>query len=146
MTYKHFGRLSTSIVLSFLASSLTSEELNDGIKAYNAGSFGKAFAIFSSHAGITHPMAMYYLCTLYLSGKGIEQNEYIAFDYCKRAAEEGIVDAQFQLGLMYLNAIGIVQEDDDKALEWLRKAANGGHSEAKEMFDFLINRDFTYGC
>jgi TPR repeat protein len=70
----------------------------------------------------------------------------MAFEYCKRAAEEGIVDAQFQLGMMYLNAVGAMQEDDDKALEWLWRAADGGRQQAREMFDFVINNDFTYGC
>jgi TPR repeat protein len=70
----------------------------------------------------------------------------MAFEYFKRAAEEGIVDAQFQLGMMYLNAVGMTQEDDDRALEWFWRAADAGHQEAKEMFDFVINSDFTFGC
>jgi TPR repeat protein len=120
--------------------------LIEGIRAYQENLYEEAFTIFTSHADITNPMAMYYLSALYLSGKGVEQNEDLAFEYCKRAAEEGVVEAQFQLGMMYLNAVGIIQEDEDRALEWLWQAADSGNQEAREMFDFVINSDFTLGC
>jgi TPR repeat protein len=134
------------VALSILSDSLVSEHLAEGIKAYEEKNYKQAFSIFTSHADITNPMAMYYLSALYLSGKGVEQNEEMAFKYCKRAAQEGVVEAQFQLGMMYLSAVGITQEDEDRALEWLWRAADGGNQEAREMFDFVINSDFTFGC
>jgi TPR repeat protein len=146
MAPNYLCRLGAGIALSILSDSVASEQVIDGIRAYEKKQYKQAFSIFSSHADITNPMAMYYLSALYLSGKGVEQNEEMAFEYCKRAAEEGIVDAQFQLGMMYLNAVGIVHEDNDRALEWLWKAADSGHRQAREMFDFVINNDFTYGC
>jgi TPR repeat protein len=144
--FRQIGRLSTGIALTLLTNNLVSGGLTDGINAYDAGRFEQAFDIFSRHASTANPIAMYYLCSLHLSGKGAEQNEYLAFHYCQRAAENEIIEAQFQLGLMYLNAVGITQEDNDKALEWFWKAADSGHPQAKEMFDFIINGDFTFGC
>jgi TPR repeat protein len=139
-------KLGAGVALSILSDTVASEHLIEGVRAYEKKQYEQAFVIFTSHADITNPMAMYYLSALYLSGKGVEKNEVMAFEYCKRAAEEGIVDAQFQLGMMYLNAVGMTHEDDDRALEWFWRAADGGHREAKEMFDFVINRDFTFGC
>jgi TPR repeat protein len=142
----HLYRVGTGVALSILGHSAVSEHLIEGVEAYQQKRYEQAFNIFTSHADITNPMAMYYLSTLYLAGKGVEVNEEMAFEYCKRAAEEGIVEAQFQLGMMYLNAVGLSQEDEDKALEWLWQAADNGNREAREMFDFVINNDFTFGC
>lgn len=52
-------------------------------------------------------------------------------DEIRRAAEAGIPEAQKQLGLMYDEGDG-VEEDDVKAVEWVRKAAEQGHEGAKE--------------
>jgi TPR repeat protein len=136
----------TGIALSILSDSASSNHFIDGVRAYEKKQYEQAFSIFTSHADTTNPMAMYYLSVLYLSGNGVEQNEEMAFEYCKRAAEEGVVEAQFQLGMMYLNAVGMTHEDEDRALEWLWRAADSGHQQAREMFDFVINSDFTYGC
>ncbi|MGD8913008.1 MAG: tetratricopeptide repeat protein [Candidatus Thiodiazotropha sp.] len=146
MASDYWCRLGAGIALSILSDNVASEHVVDGIRAYEKKQYKQAFSIFASHADIANPMAMYYLSALYLSGMGVEQNEEMAFEYCKRAAEEGIIDAQFQLGMMYLNAVGMMQEDNDKALEWLWRAADSGHQQAREMFDFVINSDFTYGC
>jgi TPR repeat protein len=146
MTSSYLFRLGAGVALSLLCNNVASDHQIDGIKAYENKQYTQAFSILNGHADHTNPMAMYYLSALYLSGKGGEQNEELAFEYCKRAAEQGVTEAQFQLGMMYLNAVGLTQEDDDRALEWLWRAAVSGHQQAKEMFDFVINNDFTHGC
>jgi len=146
---KTLWKLTAGAVLSLAAQpALTSHpsHLTEGIQAYENGQFKQAYTVFSSHADTTNPKALYYLSALYLSGKGVEQDEFKAFEYCKKAAEEGLVEAQFQLGVMYLDGVGIMNEDEILALEWLWKAADNGHEHAKEMFDFVLNRDFTIGC
>lgn len=45
------------------------------------------------------------------------------------AAELGNADGMYNVGLYYLNG-WYVDEDEDKAIEWLTKAANAGHSDA----------------
>jgi TPR repeat protein len=120
--------------------------LPEGIRAYEAENFNTAYTIFSSHADRSNPRALYYLSLLYLSGKGVERDEFKAFKYCKMAAEEGMAEAQFQLGVMYLDGVGIMDDDEIKALEWLWKAADNGHQHANELFDFILNRDFPIGC
>jgi TPR repeat protein len=138
--------LTRGVALSLIAQSTSAEHIADGIEAYESNQYEQAFSIFSSHNNLTNPKALYYLSALYLSGKGVEQDEFVAFHYCKQAAEEGLVEAQFELGMMYLNGVGVMSEDEDMALEWLWKAADNGHQQAKEMFDFVLNNDLSLGC
>jgi TPR repeat protein len=146
MLSKALGTLTSGIALSLMTQTASSDEIIKGINAYAAKQYEQAFSIFSNHANIANPVAMYYLSTLYLSGNGVKQDEYLAFQYCEQAAKEGLVEAQFELGMMYLNGIGVMNEDEDMALEWLWKAADSGHQPAKEMFDFILNRDLSLGC
>lgn len=60
-----------------------------------------------------------------------ELREYVpeAFEFLVESAEGGFVHAQYDLGFLY--AIGRwVEQDDDKALPWLIKAANNGSRRA----------------
>ena len=49
----------------------------------------------------------------------------------KAAAQAGDPEEQYQLGLRYAAGEG-VKQDNKKAVEWLRKAAEQGHKKAKE--------------
>jgi len=55
-------------------------------------------------------------------------------DYLKKElyllAEQGDVDAQFNLGIMYYNGQGVLQ-DTNKALNWFHKAAEQGDVDAQ---------------
>lgn len=68
---------------------------------------------------------------------GVERDEDEAFHWCKKSAGECVLDAQFQLGVMYLHGEG-VEEDDVLALEWLW--------QAREVLQFVLQNDFTTGC
>ncbi len=57
-----------------------------------------------------------------------------AFEWYKKAAEQGNVDAQFKLGEYYRDGKGVVQ-DLEKAVEWFTKAAEQGHAKAKENLE-----------
>ena len=51
-----------------------------------------------------------------------KRNYYKAFEWYKKAAEQGDVYAQYKLGTMYQHGIG-VQRDYTKAKEWYTKVA-----------------------
>ncbi|OMJ28417.1 Chitin synthase regulatory factor 3 [Smittium culicis] len=72
----------------------------------------------------------------YLSGAPgvLEQSDNFAFDWCSRAAEQGLSRAQFGMGYYYDIGIG-VERDSEKALQWYRQAANNGSVEAKERLE-----------
>ncbi|MFZ2554933.1 tetratricopeptide repeat protein, partial [Psychrobacter urativorans] len=50
--------------------------------------------------------------------------------YNKLLAAKDNADAQFNLGMMYSNGSGVI-EDDNIAVEWLQKAASKGHAIAQ---------------
>ena len=52
------------------------------------------------------------------------------FDELKPLAEQGIAEAQYNLGLMYSNGQG-VPRDDEEAVKWYRLAAEQGFAESQ---------------
>ncbi len=54
----------------------------------------------------------------------------------RKAAEQGVADAQFNLGLMYGNGHGVPQ-DYARAVKWYRKAADQGVADAQLMLGVM---------
>lgn len=54
----------------------------------------------------------------------------------QREAQEGDPDAQYNLGYMYENGLG-VPKDENKALELYQKAADKGHSAAQNNLNAM---------
>ena len=50
--------------------------------------------------------------------------------WTRKAADAGNADAQCQMGFFYMNGLG-VDRDEDKAVEWLEKAAKQNHAPAQ---------------
>ena len=95
-----------------------------------------------------------------------ESNFTEAFKYCKKAAEQGEVHAQYNLGIMYANGRG-VKQDLFNAKEWYQKAAEQGlayaqynlgnmyyngqgvrqnYTKAKEYFGLACDNKYQAGC
>ena len=64
-----------------------------------------------------------------------------AFDWYKKAAEQGHGNAQYALGEMYM--CGGVEADDEKAVYWYKKAAQQGVYEAMDAL-VKVYGDDTY--
>ena len=62
-----------------------------------------------------------------------------AVKWYRLAAEQGNVDAQYNLGDMYARGDG-VPEDDAAAVKWLRLAAEQGHADAEFSLDIMLQR------
>jgi len=62
-----------------------------------------------------------------------------------RSANNGNAEAQFQLGLLYIDG-ELVEEDPETGLDWLKSAAAQGHFHAKVTHESLKNEDFFIGC
>lgn len=66
----------------------------------------------------------------YEKGHGVRQDDTQAVRWYRKAAKQGVSDAQFLLGYMY--AFGrAVPKDDTQAVAWWRKAAEQGMSKAQ---------------
>ena len=95
-----------------------------------------------------------------------KQNYTEAFKYCKKSAEQGQEEAQFNLGYMYQYGQG-VKQDYFKAVEWYQKAAELGdalaqynlgymyangqgvrqnYTKAKEYFGLACDLGLSEGC
>ena len=61
---------------------------------------------------------------------GFERDDADAANWFRRAAEQGLADAQFNLGLMYYTGEG-VEHDDEVAFRWFDSAAAQGHAKAQ---------------
>ena len=57
----------------------------------------------------------------------------------RKAAEQGEIYAQYNLGWMYGTGTGVPQ-DDDEAVKWFRKAAEQGHAEAQLRLDEMKDK------
>ena len=64
------------------------------------------------------------------AGRGVPEDDAEAIKWYRLAAEQGNVDAQYDLGFMYAFGPGVPQ-DDAEAVKWYRLAAEQGHPDAQ---------------
>ncbi|KAJ1659429.1 hypothetical protein IWQ61_001499 [Dispira simplex] len=86
-----------------------------------------------------HREAQMSLSAWYLSGSpgSVEQNDELAFKWCSKSAEQGLVKAEFAMGYYYEVGIG-TQVDVEKAKEYYRVAISHGSKEAQQRMDKLM--------
>lgn len=64
-----------------------------------------------------------------------------AFEYYQEAAKKGNMYGQYNLGLLYLQGLGVTK-DSKEAFEWLRKSAEQGNREAQnQLGNMYFNGD-----
>ncbi len=101
-----------------------------GVAAYDAGDYKKAFDEWSMEAYNDNWAAQRNLGHLYRWGKGVAKDESRAAYWYHRAAKAGFDRAQYNLGCLYLEGTG-VPKDEMEALKWLKRASNQGNEAAK---------------
>ena len=74
--------------------------------------------------------AQFILGGMYVTGRGVPQDDAEAVAWYRRAAEQGHARAQYNLGAMYDQGRGVPQ-DDAEAVAWYRRAAEQGHARAQ---------------
>ena len=67
---------------------------------------------------------------MYRLGKGVAQDDKLAAQWFRRAAEQGDASAQYNLAMLYRQGRGLA-EDDKAAAQWLRRAAEQGYALAQ---------------
>lgn len=77
------------------------------------------------------------LAALYEQGKGVKTNPQAALAWYKKAAFQGLADAQYNLGRLL--AYGDVERNIAQAVYWLQSAAKLGHTDARSMLAKLKN-------
>lgn len=77
---------------------------------------------------------------MYANGSADAQSDNEALIWFEKSANQGYAEAQYNLGTMYQNAIG-VDQDFKKAVKYYKLAANQGHREAKDNLEALCQED-----
>ena len=65
-----------------------------------------------------------------MKGTGVRQDYTEAAGLYRLAADQGHADAQFHMGLCYMDGIGVRQDYTD-AVKWYKLAADQGHESAQ---------------
>ena len=73
---------------------------------------------------------------MYDNGRGVRQDDAQAVHWYRKAAEQGNVEAQHNLGAMYANGQG-VRQDHKIAKEWLGKACDNGLQQSCDTYRTL---------
>ena len=76
----------------------------------------------------------------YANGRGVPQDYKTAVKWYKLAAKQGLVDAQYTLGVLYANGQGVPQ-DYKTAVKWYKLAAEQGDVSAQ----FYLGHMYHYG-
>lgn len=104
-------------------------KFDEGVKAYDAGNYAKAYAIFRNMAD-DDVGAMRNVALMLRKGEGVAKNPVGARKWMLRAAIAGLPTAQADLGEMLLNGEG-GPPDPAAALPWLQLAATASHPIAQ---------------
>jgi TPR repeat protein len=60
-------------------------------------------------------------------------------EHCQQAAKQGEAQAQYYVGMMYLEGRGVAQ-DEAQAVPWLKKAAEQGHAAAQSRLEQMSDK------
>ena len=114
--------------------------LQKGIDAYEKNNFVAASNIFEPLAAKGDAIAQFYLGRMHMQGLGSFKPDYNeALIFTRKAAEQGLAEAEDLLGFLYYYGIGVAQ-DHKQAAEWLLKAAEQGMSEAQSNLGLLYEK------
>ena len=67
---------------------------------------------------------------MYENGRGVSRDYAKALTFYRKAADQGLASAEYNLGLMFDKGRG-VQQDYAEAVRWYRKSANQGNTRAQ---------------
>ncbi|MBX2869209.1 MAG: sel1 repeat family protein [Acidiferrobacterales bacterium] len=104
-----------------------------GLQAVQKEQFQQAFGYWEPLATDGHVDSQYQIARLLESGKGVQKSFDKALDWYQRAAQKGQGDAQYRLGLYYMNE----SEEKNEALGfyWMQSAADNNSQPAKEFIN-----------
>ncbi len=86
----------------------------------------KAYELYLSAAKQDHALSQYFTACLIHLGQGVEKDDKAAYEWFKKAADNGVPDAMASLGGFYLDGIG-VEKDYAQALKYLTDACKHGN-------------------
>lgn len=118
-------KLGLAAGLLALAAPLSAQDVQSGIRAWQAGEYSKAVAIWEPLAQQGNADAQFNLGQAYRLGRGVVPNLAKAQGLFEQAARQGHLDAETNLGLLLFNNGNRVS-----AMRWLQSAALKGEPRA----------------
>ena len=127
--------IQSAVVALILAPSAgVAQDLDAGLRAYDAGDFATALSEWMPLAGKGDAVAQYNLGLMYDKGNGVPQDYAEAVKLYRLAAKQGHASAQYNLGNKYELGEGVPQ-DYVRALIWYNFASRSGHADAEKGRD-----------
>ena len=74
-----------------------------------------------------------------------ELDDYEVAEFYLQAAKKGNAEAQYKLGIMYLEGVGIT-DDSDEAYRWITAAADQGYQPAEKLQNYLLTTIEILDC
>lgn len=111
----------------------------EGNAAYSKGDYQRAAKILTPWAQQGNVSAQIMLGTLFMDGKGVEQDFDEARKWFSMAAQQGNVNAQYNMGIMCYNGDG-GEQDDVEAYKWFAIAAKNGSRPASRQLKPLSRK------
>ena len=119
------------MTVAFPTRLLADEPYQAGLVAFNQGNFVEAERIWWQLAQLGDAQSQFYLGVLYDTGpEPVGKDDAKAFQWFEKAAGQGHVNAQFNLGNAYMHGRG-TQKDLKQAVHWWRQAAEAGSASAQ---------------
>ncbi|MDK4687702.1 tetratricopeptide repeat protein [Kingella negevensis] len=113
---------------------MTTETQETGLAAYLNGDFATALAEWTKLAEEGNAQAFHNLAILYQNGEGVEQSDEKAIEWCEKAAEAGVINAQTHLGFLLLQ-----DGQPEKAATWFTQSAEEGDVDAQFQLGMMYH-------
>ncbi len=113
--------------------------LHAGQQALARSDYAAAASEFFPLARQGNASAQYFLGRMYHEGKGVPEDNKIAFRWTRKAAEQGHPEAGSLLGLLYAQGQGVAR-DDAEAARWFHRAAARGDATGQTKMGMCYMR------
>ena len=107
-----------------------------GLTAYRAGQYPKAYRLLLPLAKKSDARAMYLIGILYQTGRGVPQDDPAAAGWLEASAKLGNASGQYALARMMIEGRG-VDKSREKGIALMQSAAAQGHAEASALLTRL---------
>ena len=129
------------ITLAPWAPQALADKLQDAAAAIQRKDYVTAVRLLEPLASAGDALAQLRLGTLYYHGHGVRESDALALQWFRRAADQGLAEAQFQLGNMHAYGQAPVAAGEDPqrlAAQAYFEAARQGHAEAQYSLGILF--------
>jgi TonB family protein len=110
-----------------------SELLSSGFAYFRKSETALALSCYRAAAERGNASAMCNIATMYGNGRGVEEDEKLAFEWSLKCAQAGSAHGMYRVSIAYdteLNLYPALPKDAVQAFSWALKAANLGHVQA----------------